>query len=350
MYNTRMNTSMPFLTEHRAPAPDHLTRSAFIIAQAKALGIRDYAEVAEQRYPGDKNTFAIVQKATATPGSTTTPGWGEEFVQFSVGNFLASLSAQSAAATLMANGIRMNIGGGYVNVPLRASLPAAPAWVNELAPIPVRQESVTHVQLGPARTLGSIVVLSRQLMRRSDAANIFSQALREDAAAGLDGAAFSTADGTGDPIEGLLHGATAVSGSGDLCRDLKALAKAVGTGGSGQVVFVAGTGTAAAANLDSEIDVTILGSLAVPENRLIALDPLSLVWAIGNNIEILASNEGTVHMSDTPLPLVDSGGTASPIRSTFQTDCVSLRLLVDLAFVKRRAAAVAYIDNVDYGI
>src|SRR5690349_3224016 len=115
----------PFLPEDRFAPPrtagaDHLIRSAFVIAQAKAFGARDYAERAAELYPGDKHTLAVVQRATTSPGSTTTPGWGQEYVHTVVGNFLASLQTTSAAATLMANGVRMNVVGGSVNIPMRA--------------------------------------------------------------------------------------------------------------------------------------------------------------------------------------------------------------------------------------
>jgi Phage capsid family len=345
-----MNTK-PLVPEDRprAAVPNHLIRAAFVLAKARFTG-EDSSALASKLYRGDEATLAVVTRADATVGTTTGSGWANHLVQTALANFLGALGPLSAAATLMQGGTRLNVNTvGQVNVPIRSTAPAAPAWVAETNPIPVKQDVLAHVELGPARTLGSIVVLSREVMKRSDAANVFSMLLKEDAAKGLDGAVFSDEDGMGDAHEGLLNGATEVAGGSDLLSDLQALARSVAVGGSGQVVFVAGTGMAAAAGLDTTIAARILGSPAVAETRLIALDPLSLIWGAGDDFDISTSNEGILHMSTVPLPIVDASGTAAdPTRGLWQTDAIATRLLLSVAFTKRRAAAVAYIDNVDY--
>jgi hypothetical protein len=342
-----MDMSKPFLPADRR-ASNHLVRAAFVAARAKLTPHKDAAELAAQLYPKDEATLAVLTKATAPLGTTTGSGWANHLVQTAVADFLGALGQQSAAAVLMSRGVRLDATRtGQINVPIRSTAPASPSWVVEGSPIPVRSDVLASVQLGPARELGAIVVLSRELMKRSDAARVFGLLLREDAAKALDGAVWSEEDGNGDAHEGLLNSATEVTGSGYLLSDLQALASAVSVNGSGQVVFIGSPALAAAAGVDASISATILPSPAVAD-RLIGVDPLSLIWGSSEDFEIDASTEGLVHMSDDPLPIVASGVTADPTRSLYQSDAIALRLLLPVAFAARRSGAVAYVDNVSY--
>ena len=79
---------------------------------------------------------------------------------------------------------------------------------------------------------------------------------------------------------------------------------------------------------------------------LIAVDPLSLAWGAGADPDIDVSTEAVLHMSDDPLDIVLSGVTADPTRSVYQTDAIAIRMILPIAFAKRRADAVAYISGV----
>ena len=92
--------------------------------------------------------------------------------------------------------------------------------------------------------------------------------------------------------------------------------------------------------VDPYFNGLIFPSAAVPPNRLIAIDPPGIVHAFGD-VEIVSSSHAPVHMADNPTT-IDAG---TPSISTFQTAMVSLRLLIDVAFVKRRPGAVAYADR-----
>lgn len=330
-----------------ASAPNYVARAAFVAAKAKAIGA-DTDDLFRQLFPDDKTspTF-LTTRAAVAPGNTTTSGWASQLVQTAVGSFVGSLGATSAAAALIERGVPLRLNGSaqQVNIPIRTNGPVAPTWVSESNPIQVRSDALDTVPLGPERKIGSIVVMSRTLLKRSDAASLFNVLLREDASKGLDAAVFSDEDGAGAAHRGLLDGASSVSGGAGLLPDLQNLAASVSVGGSGQVIFVGGPGFAAAANLDANINATIFGSPAVAETMLIAVDPLSLVWGAGVDPEIDVSSEGVLHMSDDPDPIVASG-TADPSRSLYQTDCIATRLLMPIAFAKRRDSAVAFIDGI----
>lgn len=93
--------------------------------------------------------------------------------------------------------------------------------------------------------------------------------------------------------------------------------------------------------------VDMVASGAVPTTRVIAVDAQALIVALDPEPDIQFGPHATVHMSDVPLELVSATGptTADPIRSVWQSGSMSLRLLFDIAFVKRRANAAAYLDG-----
>lgn len=118
------------------------------------------------------------------------------------------------------------------------------------------------------------------------------------------------------------------------------------------MVFVTGVGHAAAIQLlEPELSATILPSAAVPEDRVIAADPASLIHLASGAPDIDSSNEALLHFSDTPGQVGTAGSpnaVAAPAGSLFQTDVIAVRLTADVAFGARRAGAVAYMDGVQW--
>ena len=49
-------------------------------------------------------------------------------------------------------------------------------------------------------------------------------------------------------------------------------------------------------------------------------------------------------MSDDPDPIVATSP-ADPVRSLYQTDAIAVRMILPVAFAKRRAGAVAVMNN-----
>lgn len=335
--------------EPRRATPNYLARAAFVAARAKSER-RAAEEVAAELFPKDRVTPSILTRSPAPIASTGTANFLQELVDGAVTEFLGGITAASAAAVLMqASPMRLDVTRKARLVPVRPGGPAAPGWSPEGDPIGVRGDSLDVVPLGPTRKIAAIAVATRESLKYADAERIFAVALTEDAGLGLDAAVFSDEDGSGDAIAGLLDGATEVAGTSDPHRDLKALASAVSAGGSGRVTFIAGPGTAAALGIDSTIRATILPSLAVAETRLIAVDPVSVAWGAGPDPDISASSVAAIHMDTAAAEIVAGNGTvASNVRSLFQTDSIATRVILDVAFVKRRAAACAFVDGVDY--
>jgi hypothetical protein len=345
------------LPPRRGPCPISRAATAHAVAAAKGPGFSP-ENVLEKLFPKDARSMAILTRAATAPATTTTSGWASQLATNDYREFLVGLQPLSAAARLIEMGVYASLGRFQTLLfPQRQGLPSILPWVGEAAPIPVSSRVLEQITLGPLKKLATISVLTNELLRRSDAAAIVEQVLREDASYSLDLAYFSTAAASSSVHAGLLNGLTPLvptSGGGEVAArtDLAALINAVAVGGSGQVVIVTGLSRAAALPMlwNMRLDgITILGSPAVADTRLISTDPQSLLHATDPSLDISTSEGSTVHMEDSaPLGISTPGSpntVAAPVRSLFQTDSVGLRVISQIAFAKRRSGAVAFLDN-----
>jgi hypothetical protein len=326
--------------------------AAWAAMQSVLRGGHPIARVAEL-YPGDHVARAILVRATIAAGDTSTPGWAEELVQQATSRWLGSLVPGSAAAVLITapGSIELPIEGeGSIAVPIRSNPPAAAPWVAEGGPIPAFAGALTTTLLRPKK-IGILVPFSRELSRLSAAASVFTQMLQEVAAVTLDTAYFSATVISTAAHPGLLNGLVAGTGTAVMVDDLAKLAESVGTNGSGQVVFVMAPGRAAVAAvrmLAQPASGRILPSLAVPADRVIALDPVALVHSFGPLPDITASGDTTIQFDTAPVDIGVPGApatVAAPTKSLFQTAQIALRMLLDVAFATRRSGAVAFTDG-----
>lgn len=341
--------------------PDRTTRASsiekagFAIVRAATHSIREQRnQLSQTVYADDRLVNAILERGTAPLGTTTGNGFAAELAQNLVGEFLATLAPLSAAAAIMSQGLQVRMpAAASMKLPTRTGAPSAVApWVTEGDPIPARSYAVNdEVELDP-RKFAFIVGISRQVAKRANGEAVIRTLMREDAAASLDGSYFSTDAGDAATHAGLLNGVSAQPGyaGGDrkaIEEDLLVLSDIISAGGSGQLTFVVSPSRANRVRIkfpDLNRELTFLPSLAVPDSRIIALDPASLAHGAGDDFDIDASESATIHMSDDPAPIVD-GATADPVRSMFQTDSIALRLIADVAFAPRRPNAVAYLEG-----
>jgi hypothetical protein len=335
------------------PKPSSYERAVWASVLAKSdpkFNGRDAEAVAETLWPADRNPAMLI-KATQTPGSSATVGWGKEVAGEAFGAFLGSLSPYSAVAQIMAQGTLSPFeGSGSKRHPVRTSAAAPMAWVEQLDVIPVINYAVGNATLTPKK-MAVISVISRELTKYSDAMAIFNSIFLSDAGLSFDAAYLSTAAVSAARHPGLLDGVTAISlPSVDANEDLAGLASVVAPNGSGEFAFITGQANAARYGLrHPESRAVVLGSAAVPADRLICIDPRALIHGHASTPDIDISTDGTVHMSDTPLELVaDDTTKADPVRSLFQTDGIGIRMFLDIAFAKRRSNAVAYADGVQW--
>jgi hypothetical protein len=333
----------------------HIPRAAWAAVTAalrdEAGHVRDPVAAARRLWPDDEVSPLLLTRAATTGATTTVSGWASQLLTRQVAEWLGSLGPASAAARLIASGITVPVTDGVpLGVPYRATAPASAPFVDEGGAIPMRAWSFGTSDLNP-RKLGILVVLTRELARYSGAQAIFEAMLAEEAAMGLDAAYFGTQASSSSTHAGLLNGLVAGTGSAVMANDLAALAEAAGANGSGNVVYVMGPGRAAAATvrMPAEATATVLPSLACPENRVICIDTKALVHGFGPDPEILASEEALLHMESVPLQIATgaqgSGVLATPTQSMYQTSTIAMRMILTVAFCKRRTGCVAYADG-----
>ncbi len=326
-----------------------LARVGLATARARREG-PDTETMLRKMFPGDHRAEAIL-RATQSPLTTTDEGGGAELLQELAADFIGGLTSLSAAARLSALAVQAELDrAGAVRIPSASG--ATAHFVEEGGPIPVTMAEFDDARLEP-RKLCALTVVTEELLKRSNAAQALDLLLREATARAMDAALFDSTAGDGARPAGLLHGVTPVSGfpGGDLVsviEDVAALMAAVTpVSGAASAVLIASPARAARLGIKAPgLAVPVLASGGVPEDRLIAVVPQAVAIGTGG-IAFESSKYAAVHMSDAALALVDSG-TADPIRSMYQTGAVSLRLILETAWAKRHAAAVAYVEGTQW--
>lgn len=354
---TKQPHAIPLRPAYPKPSPQFLERAAFaaVLAADRGRGT-NAAALCRTLFPDDEVSAGLLSRAAVAGASLS--GWAGELAGEAVATFMGSLSPLSAVSKLITRGVRVTFDDDkQVSIPRRPGGAQVLPWVEEGSPIAARADTLNKLTIGPPKKLGIIVVFSGELARQSSAQAIFTAMLREDAAASLDAAYFATSGGSSAAHAGLLNGVTPITasiagGHTAMQEDMSALAAAVATGGSGEVVFIMGAGMAAKIPiLEPHLRVEVLASAAVPDNRVIAIDPLALVSGFGTSPDIAASQETAIHAETSPGQIGGAGTpntVAAPVYSMFQTGQIGLRILADAAFGLRRAGAVAYVDGIDW--
>lgn len=348
-----MKAALSISDRARVAPHKFFVRAAYAAAQAAAGGGR----AADYLAANDATSMAILQRDAAPLGTTTDAGWAAELSRDAFRDFLVSLEQYSGAARLIAQAMPAVVDAYHVaHYPIRTAGRAAPAWVAEGGAIPVISSTFDDIEIGPAKKMASIIGWSREADRRADARNVFETMLREDVAAGIDGAFFATTAGSSSAAAGLLNGVSAIEGyaGGDITAmntDLAALAAAVAIGGSGSVTFVMAPQRLAKLRIlapELAMAIDAVPSAAVPADRVIAADGPSLLVSVDSAPDISVSENGLAHM-DTSATAISAAGSpntvAAPVRSMWQTAALAMRVIYELDFRKRRSAAVAYVDN-----
>jgi hypothetical protein len=333
----------------RAAAVASLTRAA--LSTGMRTLDRSYASH-EKAWPHDRDIDLILRTAM-TPTSTTNAA---ALTQIATA-FLAALVPVSAAAALIARSLQLSFNGAAsISMPT-LTLPLAD-FVGQGKPIPVVQgTSAGGVTLEPHK-LATIVALTGEMMRNSNAEAIVRAVLLDNVGPSLDAAMFSAAAAVPDVRPpGLLNGIAALTPTAAgpnqaelMVRDLAKLATAVApVAGNSDVVLVAAPAQAVALRIYTwmgGMPFPVMLSANLPAGRVIAVAARALVSAV-DAPQIDASREAAVHMASPASELVDIGGVmATPIKSMIQTDSVALRLRMPVAWALRSPVALAWMDSV----
>ena len=329
--------------------------------------------VLEARYPGHEAT-ATVTKADILVGTTTTSGWASQLVETATAEFLSLLQPFSIYPAMREMGVGLTFGpnSGAIKVPSSSSTTAlAGAFVLEGDPIPVGRLTLTSATLTPHK-FGIIVPMTKEAMKYTNPAleTVVRRELLTRTGITLDGLLIDATAGSTTRPAGLRYNISAAGtayGGGDytaFIEDMKTLLEPFDTANAGRNLalmmnptqarnlrMMAGPNSSGFGWANQFLaDFRLLVSTSVTAGMVIAVDAVDFVTATGDSPEFEASDQATIHMSDTPLEIVSGTGptTADPVRSMFQTNSVALKMTIPMTWAMRRSGLVQWIENVTW--
>jgi hypothetical protein len=290
---------------------------------------------------------SLATKAAALPAMTTDVAWAGDLTTSTSGQLLLLASSQSAFASILRRSNQVDVLGPSRRQVTVLDTPEPAQIVEEGEPIPVVSGSLSGLPINPKK-LAAILNFSEEMGKRSNIASVARQLLTESLAMGMDDAAFSFSG----PLS-LFAGVTPTTGSTSVLEDVQLLLEALQNPSPG-TTFVMSTARLPmfleAVGSSFPYPVVASAKASAANDMLAAIDPAGLAGTAGNGV-IDVSKHGALHEDSEPLPLVNgvTGAevTASPIRSFYQTNSISLRAMLDVAW-KSRTGSVAYIASVGW--
>ncbi len=308
-------------------------------------------------------------KAAVAGGGTETGEWGAELVHIDryTGDFIDYLYSRTVFDKLPLREVPAN-----VNIAGQDGA-ATGYWVGQSKSIPVSKADFFDVNLTPLK-VAALAVVSKELLRDSSpsAERLVRDALVEASAQRVD----QTFLGTGAAVAnvspaGILNGVAAGNSAGSdidgVIADVKALyAPFIAANNADGLQFVTTQSLAKSlglmqnalgnwafpglsANGGSLLGDTLVAGGNVGAGDLILLKP-SDIYKIGDRgVEVSLSTEAAIQMDNAPDGASDTPTANASVVSMFQTDSVAIKVVRPLNFAKRRASAVTYIGDADYG-
>jgi hypothetical protein len=311
----------------------------------------DPATLQNRHWPGD--TLArefyddMVIRGTTAPADTTTSGWASQLAPAAVGAFLSGLAPMSAAVRLFEKSVRLDFTGVNTFTIPRATTSAEPTFIAELSPIPITQNVLGAVTVGPVKKmlLGSAVSAELEFYAVESAVAIVQSIMSEQAGRSLDSAVFSTAAASSLRPAGLLLNVTPIAGTAGadvvaMVSDLRNLIGAISDAGiSGDnVVFICNPRQAIAlrALASPTFGYEIFSTTAVAAGTVIGIAPDAIASGYSGLPQISMSEHGLAHFDGTtPLQIGVAGSPptiAGSVLSAWQANLLLLRLRLNVAW------------------
>jgi HK97 family phage major capsid protein len=250
---------------------------------AAALGAYDRtttaANVLAASWPHDRDAARLLEtRAASAPTTTTTFA---SLMERAVADFIDSLAPASAGAALLGQGLQLAFGANVaISVPAFLAAAGNVGWVDESAPIPVRQLNVLGGPILEPTKLAVLTALTNEMLSGSNAEAMVRDALSQSAALALDAALLDANAGTTARPAGLRYGISALTASAltdrteAMLADIATLAGAVApVAGNAPIAIIANPVRAMMLRLRStrELSVAVLASSAVAAGDLIAV-------------------------------------------------------------------------------
>lgn len=367
----------PMIMTHAKEADEAFQGQMFVrklIAKANAKFYdEDPVQLAQRRWGRDNPRLVEVIKAGVPGHGSGSSEPGGELVSTDnryTGDFIEFLYSQTVY-----NQLPLRVVPAHVTIKGQDGA-ATGYWVGEGRPIPMSNADFSSVSLTPLK-VAALSVASKELLRDSSpAAELF---LRDALVEALSQRIDNTFLGTGAAVTavspaGLLHNLSATTSAGTdtdgVINDIKELRQRFITAkNSGGLYWVMNPSLASSLGLlrnalgqreftqINENGGTLEGNPVivgdnVNENHLILLKPSDIyrIEPTPGSLEVSFSEQATIEMADDPTGEIDTPTAQSnQVVSMYQTDSIAMKAVMPMNFQKRRASAVAYINDADYG-
>lgn len=325
--------------------------------------------IAHKRWGQSSPQLVESIKAAVAGGGTESGEWGAELVHIDryTGDFIEYMYSRTVFDKLPLREVPAN-----VNIAGQDGA-ATGYWVGQSKSIPLSKADFMDVNLTPLK-VAALAVVSKELLRDSSpsAEKLVRDALVEASAQRVDQTFLSaTAASSGVSPAGILNGVSAGASSGNdidaVIADVKALyASFIAANNADGLQFVTTQSLAKSlglmqnalgnwafpglsANGGSLLGDPLVAGGNVGAGDMILLKP-SDIYKIGDRgVEVSLSTEAAIQMDSAPDGASDTPTANASVVSMFQTDSVAIKVVRPLNFAKRRASAVAYIGDADYG-
>ena len=330
------------------------------------------AQIAEQRWGKTNPNLVQYIKAAVAGGGTGSGEWGAELAasdtRFS-GDFIEYLYGLTVFDRLPLRPIpaRVHVKG--------QDGAATGYWVGESKAIKVSKPDFSSVELTPLK-VGAIAVCSKELIADSSPAAemLIRDSIAQASAQRVDTTFLSaTPTSPGVSPAGLLNGLSAGNSSGVDADALRADILALYAGflaaknASGLAMVMQPTLAKAISLMVNALGQTEFPGLSanggtllgdpvytgdnVGAGDLILLKP-SDIWKIGDGgVQVSMSDTATIEQDDAPTGATDTPTAASAtLVSLWQEDSIGFKVVRRINYAKRRASAVAYIGDANYGV
>jgi len=329
-----------------------------LVRACSAAAIGAFDGVAPQRviareWSDDANTQWLMRAAQSPTEMADAPA----MVRTVVPDFVSALAAESAAARIFKESLQLTFDrAGQIAVPTLTADANYAAFVGESAPIPVVQGFVAPAMLTPKK-VAAIILMTSEMVRSSNVEALMQDAIIRSTALALDRVLLDDQPEDGVRPQGVRYGiapetaSSAPNALDALIADVATLYEAIDVVTSRTPIFVVPPAKVLSANLRTTKTLPgIIGSYALQgSNDIIAIAPGALASVVGELPQISAKRGAvTVHSSDTPLPLVVGAAVANPQYSTWQMDCVAVKVHWPVTWTLRTPSGVSWLTAVNW--
>jgi hypothetical protein len=336
------------------------TRACTAALYAANSNRRETPDAAAARLWPDEGSVQLLVKAASAPALTGTGAWAGSLASTATADCINSLGPASAGAALLRRGIVLDFERhAAIKVPSVLTSASVAGFVGEAAPIPV-VDLVTGSVTISVKKLAVICAFTRELFEHStpNVEAVVRAVLEESVGLSIDAQLLSASAGDAATPPGLLSGITPLTASAAslpseaMIEDIAAVsAAAASVAGNSAVVLVMAPRQAEAVRFRLNLDrQEVLRTTALPDKTIAAIATNALVSATGPvpRVEASISSGGVLHFDTAPSPISTPGSPnviSAPIYSSFQTDQLSLRIVLEICWALRSSQGVAWIQN-----